>query len=92
MLLETLFLKDTCGFVHLNTKTAFSFNLFVYRCYKMFCFEINILVVFAEPHQSFAGGSGSGRMKTNKNYMLYALILPKHIEARQHACPNTQSI
>lgn len=38
-----------------NTKIVLYFSLFVYKCFKIPCFEITVLVVFAEPHQHIAG-------------------------------------
>ena len=59
-------MKDTHGFVHLSTKIVFYFNLFVYKGYKMLCFEINVLVLFADLHQPFARVSGSVEYRSIK--------------------------
>lgn len=53
MFLESWFLKDTCGFVHLNTKIVFSLtSLFMLQ-------NVLFWLCVADPYQPFAGVSDS---------------------------------
>lgn len=70
-----------------NTKIVLYFNLFVYKCFKISCFEITILVVFAEPHQHIAGILSLVGCISIK-IILHAVTYWGY----NHACPYTQSL